>query len=166
MLRLKEVRKKAKMSQQSLATMLGVTQATLSGWENEKYEIDNKSLMKCSKIFDVPTDYLLGITETPSFNNITNTNGVVENVHGTISINTPWGELSKQEQELIRIYNTIDVRKQTSLMQYAYELEDLVGNPKYTAAPDSSATDNTNIGSDIADTITKITAAQTAAKQK
>ena len=60
MFRLKEVRKAANMSQQQLAALLGVTQATLSGWENEKYEIDNGSLNKCAEIFNVSTDYLLG----------------------------------------------------------------------------------------------------------
>ena len=60
MLRLKEVRKNSKMNQTDLSKMLGVTQATLSGWENEKFEIDNNSLIKCSEIFNVTTDYLLG----------------------------------------------------------------------------------------------------------
>ena len=43
-----------------MAKLLGVTQATLSGWENEKYEIDNKSLIKCAEILNVSVDYLLG----------------------------------------------------------------------------------------------------------
>ncbi len=60
MLRLKELRKSHKMSQTELSQKLGVTQATLSGWENEKFEIDNNSLIKCSEIFNVSTDYLLG----------------------------------------------------------------------------------------------------------
>ena len=66
MLRLKEIRKKNGLSQQQLAQQLGVTQATLSGWENEKYEIDNTSLLKCSDIFNVSVDELLGKDPTPS----------------------------------------------------------------------------------------------------
>lgn len=66
MFRLREVRKSANMSQQQLATTLGVTQATLSGWENEKYEIDNCSLDKCATLFNVSTDYLLGRTDEPN----------------------------------------------------------------------------------------------------
>ncbi len=65
MLRLQELRKRDGLSQQQLAGLLGVTQATLSGWENEKYEIDNKSLIKCANIFHVSVDYLLG-NEEPS----------------------------------------------------------------------------------------------------
>ena len=60
MLRLKELRKAKKMTQQQLADTIGVTQATLSGWENGKYEIDNSNLLKCAALFDVTVDYLLG----------------------------------------------------------------------------------------------------------
>lgn len=60
MLRLKELRQRNKLSQKQLAEQLGVTQATLSGWENEKYEIDNASLIKCCDCFNVSLDYLLG----------------------------------------------------------------------------------------------------------
>ena len=71
MLRLKELRKQNKLTQQQLAEMLGVTQAALSGWENEQFGIDNGSLLKCAKIFDVSIDYLLGRDEEqlPELNN-------------------------------------------------------------------------------------------------
>lgn len=61
MLKLKEIRKSNGLSQQELANKLKITQATLSGWENEKYEIDNASLIKCAQIFDTTTDAILGI---------------------------------------------------------------------------------------------------------
>ena len=66
MFRLKDVRKQNKMTQQQLAGMLGITQATLSGWETEKFEIDNASLTKCADIFGVSIDYLFGRTDEPS----------------------------------------------------------------------------------------------------
>ena len=70
MLRLKELRMQNRLTQQQLAEMLGVTQAALSGWENEKSGIDNGSLLKCAKIFDVSIDYLLGRQEQlPELNN-------------------------------------------------------------------------------------------------
>ena len=70
MLRLKELRKQNRLTQQQLAEMLGVTQAALSGWENEKFGIDNGSLLKCAKRFDVSIDYLLGRQEQlPELNN-------------------------------------------------------------------------------------------------
>ena len=67
MIRLKELRKKEGLSQQQLANKLGVTQATLSGWENEKYEIDNESLRKCAEIFNCSVDYILDIKQASLF---------------------------------------------------------------------------------------------------
>lgn len=65
MIRLKELRKTQGMTQQALATQLGITQATLSGWETGKFEIDNSSLILCSTLLGVSTDYLLEITDYP-----------------------------------------------------------------------------------------------------
>lgn len=63
MLRLKQLRKQCGRSQQDVANVMGVTQATLSGWENGKYEIDNASLIKLSELFNVSVDYLLGLED-------------------------------------------------------------------------------------------------------
>ena len=65
MLRLKELRKVAKLNQQQLAKMVGVSQAAYSGWENEKFQIDNDSLCKLSEIFGVTIGYLLGQEDEP-----------------------------------------------------------------------------------------------------
>ncbi len=64
MLKLKEFRKQKGVNQETLAAFLGVTQATLSGWENEKYEMDNKSLLKCADYFGVSIDELMGRTSS------------------------------------------------------------------------------------------------------
>lgn len=63
MLRLRELRKAKKNSQQEIANFLGITQATFSGWENEKYEIDTESLVKLADYFNCTVDYLLGVDE-------------------------------------------------------------------------------------------------------
>ena len=50
MLQLKNLRKKAGITQMQLSEYMVVTQATLSGWENEKFEIDTVSLKKLQTI--------------------------------------------------------------------------------------------------------------------
>lgn len=60
--RIKELRKSCNFNQEKLASMLGVTQANLSGWENGKWEPDNTSLIKLCEIFNCSADYLLGIS--------------------------------------------------------------------------------------------------------
>lgn len=66
MLRLKKLRKEKGVSQQTLAGILKVTQATISGWESEKFEVDNASLFRLADYFNVSVDYLLGRTDEPN----------------------------------------------------------------------------------------------------
>lgn len=84
MLRLKEIRKNNNITQQQLSSILGVTQATLSGWENEKFEIDNNSLLKCAEYFNVSVDYILGKNT-----DISNGKGVKIPVLGNIQAGIP-----------------------------------------------------------------------------
>ena len=61
--RIKELRAKKNMKQGELAAYLGVAQSTLSGWESEKYQIDNENLFKLADYFGVSVGYLLGKEE-------------------------------------------------------------------------------------------------------
>lgn len=109
MLRIKELRKAANMTQKELADEIGVTQATLSGWESEKYYIDYISMMKLADIFEVSVDYLLG-RNSISNNSITtgdiNSNTSVIGHHSNITLaadQTP----AADEQELLRLFHTL-----------------------------------------------------------
>ncbi len=59
MKRIAEERKNKDLSQAQLAEMLGVSQQTISKYENGSREPDNATLLKLSKMFNVTTDYLL-----------------------------------------------------------------------------------------------------------
>lgn len=63
MLQLKKLRKRDGITQTKLSEYMGITQATLSGWENEKFEIDTESLKKLARYFNVSVDYMLGLEE-------------------------------------------------------------------------------------------------------
>ena len=60
MLQLSRLRKQKGLKQGELANFLGVAQSTLSGWENGKFEIDDKNKIKLADFFGVSVDYLLG----------------------------------------------------------------------------------------------------------
>jgi len=47
------------MTQKELAKHLQVADSTLSYWEMGKYEPDNDALIKLSRFFQVPVDYIL-----------------------------------------------------------------------------------------------------------
>ncbi len=58
--RLKELRKKRKISQLKLAMDLNMNQNTISRYENLEREAYYKTLVKLADYFDVSIDYLLG----------------------------------------------------------------------------------------------------------
>lgn len=59
--KLKELRTQAGMTQQQLATLIGVTKSVVSFYELRERAPSPDVLIKCAGIFHVSTDYLLGI---------------------------------------------------------------------------------------------------------
>ena len=59
---IKELRKEMGCSQNQLADVLGVTQDSISLWENDKRIPDAQYIITMAKFFDVSTDYLLGLS--------------------------------------------------------------------------------------------------------
>ena len=61
-----ELRMSFGWTQVQLAQKLGATKQTVSNWENDNIQPSIDMLIKLSKIFNVSTDYLLGLTPTNS----------------------------------------------------------------------------------------------------
>lgn len=66
--RIYELRVSFGWTQVQLAQKLGVTKQTVSNWENDNIQPSIDMLVKLSNIFNVSTDYLLGLTPTNSIN--------------------------------------------------------------------------------------------------
>lgn len=66
--RLKELRKKRKISQLKLAIDLDLNQNSVSRYENEQREADYRTLILFADYFGVSLDYLLGRTDNPEVN--------------------------------------------------------------------------------------------------
>ena len=67
-MRLKELRKKKKITQLKLALDLNMNQNSVSRYENGEREADYASLIAFADYFDVSIDYLLGRTDNPKKN--------------------------------------------------------------------------------------------------
>jgi len=61
--RLKELRLETGVGQNKLAEDLGLSNASISYWENEKQEPSASAIFKLAKYFNVSADYLLGIRD-------------------------------------------------------------------------------------------------------
>ena len=58
--RLKELRKEKKISQKKLSEIFGVTEKTISRWENEEVQIKSDKAQELADFFGVSVAYLLG----------------------------------------------------------------------------------------------------------
>lgn len=63
--RIREIRKAQGLKQDALARAAGVTQPTVSDWENGKIALTNESAIRLAEYLGVSLDYLLGRTATP-----------------------------------------------------------------------------------------------------
>lgn len=60
-------RRKIGLSQQELADKLGITKKTVIEYEKREGNIPLKKIIEISKVLEVPTDYLLGLSEVDSY---------------------------------------------------------------------------------------------------
>jgi hypothetical protein len=58
--RIRELRKKARLSQQALADQIGVFRNTISNWETGYSQISLENAKNVAEYFGVTIDYLLG----------------------------------------------------------------------------------------------------------
>ena len=61
--RIRELRLSANMSQTELAELLYLSQDTISLWERDKSKPDIDAVISLVKIFNVTSDYLLGLED-------------------------------------------------------------------------------------------------------
>lgn len=60
--KLKSLRTEYNMSQTDLAKLLGVSRSCISSYENKQRSPDQETLIKIASLFNVSTDYLLGVS--------------------------------------------------------------------------------------------------------
>lgn len=66
--RFKEARLALKMTQDQVAAKLGISRAAYTNIELGKRDPDTASIIQLAKIFDVTTDFLLGLSDTAVVN--------------------------------------------------------------------------------------------------
>lgn len=64
-IRLRQARKRKKLTQRQVAEKLGVSAPTVTRWERGHVEPDTEAIKKLSEILDVSVDYLMGVSDIP-----------------------------------------------------------------------------------------------------
>ena len=60
-IRLKELRNEKNFTQRKIAELMNVSQVSYLHWEQGKTQPDIENIIKLCKLFDVSSDYLLGL---------------------------------------------------------------------------------------------------------
>lgn len=63
--RIQKLRKQLKMSGTELGEKIGYTKTAISYWETGRVKVNDHALIKLAKFFNVTTDYLLGLDDSP-----------------------------------------------------------------------------------------------------
>lgn len=103
----------------------GGTKGGMSGWKKGA-KPNSDIVLKLARRLGVTTDYLLGNApeQTNNANGNRGTIGVVGNANAPVTVNGHERALTTLESDLLRIFNSVDGKKQMKLMNFAYELEE------------------------------------------
>lgn len=99
--RIRELRKENHMSQIHLSIELEVAQETVSAYENGKHYPSFQSLVKMSNLFNVPIDYIMGLSDSIGDNS-----------------------LSEKENHMLRMFKTLNDNNQDKVISYTQGLID------------------------------------------
>lgn len=106
MTRIKELREKMGIEQKQLAVDLGVSQPTISDWENGRKTPSAKRTEKIADYFQVTIDYLLCRTDDAFSQDSRSVTGNDE-------------EIDKELRELKAIWNQLDPQYRNEILKYA-----------------------------------------------
>lgn len=126
---LKALLKEQNKTQQELADYVDVKPNTVSDWLKRGTSPKIEKIYRIAEFFSVSFDYLFTGEEAKNnqATNISNSAIVQENHATTLIVRNRESkerELSEQEIELLRIFNSSNIKKQTTLMSFAFNIED------------------------------------------
>ena len=101
-MRIKELREEKQISQKKLAEIIGTSQRNIGRWENEENEPSYLQIVKLADFFEVSVDYLIGREDD------------IGNI--TISGQSTDQNLSPNEEELLELFNKLNLFEQDSIL--------------------------------------------------
>lgn len=120
--RLKELRKEKKLTQEELASEIGVSKITILRWENGERQIKPDKAQALADYFGVPVGYLLGYEDKEYRNAL---------AHGTVEPDKTYPFMSTtDETNLIAYYRLLGLENQKRLLDIA---NNMVQNQVYSS---------------------------------
>lgn len=117
------LRTKLGLTLQELGDKVGVGASTVRKWETGYIKsLRTDKMQKLAGALDTSADYLMGWTENNvNVGSVGTNNGVIGQNSGNIHLEQ---ERSKEEAELLRIFNGLDVKRRMELLMTAIRLEE------------------------------------------
>ena len=117
------LRTKRGLTLQELGDKVGVGASTVRKWETGYIKsLRTDKMQKLAAALDTSVDYLMGWTENNvNVGSVGTNNGVIGQNSGNIHLEQ---EQSKEEAELLRIFNGLDVKRRMELLMTAIRLEE------------------------------------------
>ena len=117
------LRTKLGLTLQELGDKVGVGASTVRKWETGYIKsLRTDKMQKLAAALDTSVDYLMGWTENSvNVGSVGTNNGVIGQNSGNIHLEQ---EHSKEEAELLRIFNGLDVKRRMELLMTAIRLEE------------------------------------------
>lgn len=124
--RIRERRKDLNMTQEELGAKINVTKATINKYETSiVLNLKRAVTEKLAEALMTTPAYLMGWdSDTYNASAVHTNNGIIGQNTGTVTINNSARPISKEEVELLRIYNALDVKKRLELLTTAIRLEE------------------------------------------
>lgn len=122
------------IKQTTLARKLGFSSSAVSYWRKGSIP-QSDTVKKIADYFGVSVDFLLGTDDGSGAAKIYSSSGAQNSVvlQGTTGNNTVSNgatgteiQLSEPEEEVLRIFRALDMRRKNAVMTYLYDLEDQI----------------------------------------
>lgn len=128
-IRIKDTRKALNMTQEELGAIVGLTKATINKYElGVVQNLKRPVIEKIADALSVSPGFLMGWENGSGVQvgAVQTNNGIIGQAHAPVTISNGEGPrtLSKEEIELLRIYNSLDVRSRMELLTSAIALEE------------------------------------------
>lgn len=123
--KIKELRKKKKLTQAELGKIIGVSQTAITAWENDRTLPSREYLAKMARYFNVTSDYLLEIDKCDldhkeKIDIALQAEKLIEGLENTENLNF-YGEPATQEQKdrlLIAITTAMEMNKREAKSKF------------------------------------------------
>ena len=120
--RIRYIRRERNMTQEELGNKVGVTKATINKYETGVIVYLKRPMLdKLAKALSISPAYLMGWDDNATIvGSVGTNNSVVGQNYGEVHA----AALSKEEEELLRIFRALDVKHRMELMSTAFRMEE------------------------------------------